>query len=117
LVKTYVPEVGDIAWISLDLQSGREQSGRRPVLVLTAAKYNVKTSLLVGCPITSVAKGYPFEVLLSPAGKIVRVVLADQVRSLDWKEREAAFVSRANPQTVRATRALVAVLLGIAPAT
>ena len=82
-----VPELGSIGWLVFDPQAGREQAGRRPAIVLSHTRYNEKTGLAVVCPITSKVKGYPFE-LAVPAGlPIGGVVLCDQLRSQDWKER------------------------------
>jgi mRNA interferase MazF len=113
LVAPYVPDNGDIVWLSFDPQKGHEQAGRRPFLVLTPRAYNERTSLIVGCPITSRAKGYPFEVGLSPENALQGVVLADQVKSLDWRERRAEFAEEAAEVTLRATRQLIKTLLNI----
>jgi mRNA interferase MazF len=83
----YIPDRGHIIWIDFDPQAGREQARHRPALVLSPKAYNRKTSLCVLCPMTSQVKGYPFEVLV--AGKESSVVLADQVKSLDWRARKA----------------------------
>lgn len=84
-----MPERGDVVWITLDPQSGHEQAGRRPAVVLSPAAYNGKVGLAILCPITSQEKGYPFEVKI-PAGFGVRgVILSDQVKSLDWRARDA----------------------------
>jgi mRNA interferase MazF len=84
-----VPDRGDAIWITLDPQAGHEQAGRRPALVLSPASYNEKVGLALLCPITSQVKGYPFEVPI-PAGLTVSgVILADQVKSLDWRVRRA----------------------------
>jgi mRNA interferase MazF len=96
----YVPERGDLVWVSLDPQSGHEQKGRRPVLVLSPAAYNGVVGLFLICPVTSKSKGYPFEVLLESGGEIEGVVLADQVKSLDWRVRNAAFIERVSDQVV-----------------
>lgn len=90
----YVPERGDIVWLNFSPQAGHEQAGKRPALVLSPEEYNRKTSLLIACPITSKAKGYPFEVSLS-GKKIDGVVLSDQVKNLDWKFRKASFAEKA----------------------
>lgn len=83
----YLPDRGHVLWISLSPTVGHEQSGRRPVLVLSRALYNSRAGLLIACPITSRAKGYPFEVSI-PAGLPVNgVILADQLRNLDWNTR------------------------------
>ena len=88
---TYVPERGDVVWIHLDPQSGREQAGHRTCLVLSPALYNGKTGLAVLCPITKQAKGYPFEVPLPAGIATTGVVLADHIKSLDWRTRKAKF--------------------------
>ena len=85
--KRKCPERGQIGWLSMKPQTGREQGGRRPVVCLSPSQYNRKSGLAVFCPITSKTKGYPFEVAIKCAG-IDGVVLADQVKSLDWKERD-----------------------------
>ena len=90
----YVPERGDIVWISLNPQAGHEQAGRRPAVVVSSRSYNGKVGLGLFCPITSQAKGYPFEVLLPSNLPVSGVVLADQVKSLDWRARQAEFSAR-----------------------
>lgn len=89
--KGFIPKRGHIVWIDFDPQSGHEQAGRRPALVISPASYNEKIGLSLLCPITSKVKGYPFEVAI-PKGLIVSgVILADQLKSLDWKSRDAEF--------------------------
>jgi mRNA interferase MazF len=90
----YVPERGDVVWISLDPQAGNEQAGRRPALVVSPRSYNGKVGLALLCPITSQVKGYPFEVALPSALDVRGVVLADQVKSLDWRARRAKRAGR-----------------------
>jgi len=89
--KGYVPDRGDIVWLDFTPQS---QSGKRPAVVLSPGSYNEKAGLALFCPITSKVKGYPFEVKIE--GKIEGVILSDQVRSLDWKTRNAEFIQKAN---------------------
>ena len=91
--KIYVPERGDIVWISFDPQSGREQKGRRPALVISPLEYNKKTKLAILVPITSKIKGYPFEVFLN-SKNIDGVILSDQIKSLDWNIRKADFIEK-----------------------
>ena len=88
--RVYVPERADVIWISLDPQAGQEQRGRRPALVLSPAAYNGRVGLVLVCPITSQVKGYPFEVALPDGLPVTGVVLADQVKSLDWEARQCA---------------------------
>ena len=82
-----MPVAGEIVWLSFDPQAGREQAGHRPAVVLSPAAYNAKTSLMVCCPMSTQIKNYPFEVLI--AGPNPSAVLADQVKSLDWRKRRA----------------------------
>jgi mRNA interferase MazF len=87
----YVPRRGDVVWISLNPQSGHEQSGRRPAVVLSPVSYNGRVGLALFCPITSQEKGYPFEVKIPAGLKVGGVVLSDQLKSLDWRARRAEF--------------------------
>lgn len=91
---TYVPDRGDVVWIALNPQAGHEQAGRRPAVVVSPRSYNGKVGLGLFCPITSRAKGYPFEVALPLDIPISGVVLADQVKSLDWRARRVEFAGR-----------------------
>jgi mRNA interferase MazF len=90
----YVPNRGDVVWLAFTPQAGREQAGRRPAVVLTPARYNDKAGLAICCPVTSHAKGYPFEVELPKDSPVTGVILADQVKSLDWRARGAALACR-----------------------
>ena len=90
----YVPERGYVVWVSLDPQAGHEQAGRRPALVVSPRAYNGKAGLALLCPITSQVKGYPFEVALPAGLEVDGVVLADQVKSLDWRARRAERAGR-----------------------
>jgi mRNA interferase MazF len=85
----YVPERMDIVWIDLDPQSGHEQAGRRPAVVISPSAYNAVSKLCLLCPITKVEKGYPFEVRIKSSRRIQGVALADQLKSCDWVSRKA----------------------------
>ena len=87
----YIPESGDIVWITFNPQAGHEQSGHRPALVLSPKAYNGKVGLAILCPITGQVKGYPFEVIIPEGLEISGAILSDQVKSLDWKARNAEF--------------------------
>ena len=91
----YTPERGDIVWLNFDPQTGHEQVGHRPAVVISPAAYNKKVGLALFCPITSHVKGYPFEVALPKNSKISGVILADQIKSLDWQAREVKFIAKA----------------------
>ncbi|HXV44971.1 MAG TPA: endoribonuclease MazF, partial [Anaerolineae bacterium] len=88
----YMPERGDLVWISFTPQAGHEQAGRRPAVVLSPKIYNQKVGLAIFCPITNQIKGYPFEVILPQEAGVTGVVLSDQVKSLDWRVRKAEFI-------------------------
>ncbi len=90
--KQYIPDRGDIVWLTFSPQSGREQSGRRPALVISPLVYNGKTNLAIFCPITSQIKDYPFEVKLPENLDISGVILSDQIKNLDWKAREVEYI-------------------------
>ena len=107
---SFVPDVGDILWMSLSPTSGHEQSGHRPVLTLTPAAYNAKRGLLICCPITSRIGGYPFEVAVDTEG-ISGVVIADQVKSVDWQARGARLAGRVSVEVTLEVRAKLGALL------
>lgn len=106
----YVPDAGDIVWLNFDPQSGREQAGHRPALVLSPAAYNAKTSLMVCCPMTTQIKGYPFEVRI--AGATSGVVLADQIKSVDWRKRRAKRKGAVSAVELAEVRAKIRALIG-----
>lgn len=94
----YVPERGDAVWLTFAPAEGFEQSGRRPAIVLSSSSYNGRTGLMLACPITSRGKGYPFEVELPDARGVQGVVLADQVRCIDWRTRRASLIAPLPPE-------------------
>jgi len=96
----YVPERGDVVWITLNPQAGHEQAGRRPALVLSPAAYNGIVGLAILCPVTRQIKGYPFEVRMPSGLAVSGVILADQVKSLDWRAREAELAGTLPARTV-----------------
>ena len=98
--KGYVPQRGDVVWITFNPQSGREQAGRRPAVVLSPGIYNEKVDLAILCPITNQIKGYPFEVLMPDGLPVSGVILADQIKSLDWRVRDAEWVCTLPPRVV-----------------
>ena len=97
-LRTYVPQRGDVVWITLNPQAGHEQAGRRPALILSPQAYNGKVGLAILCPITTQIKGYPFEVLIPPGLPITGAILADQVKNLDWRARKAELICRLPPR-------------------
>ncbi|HET9223126.1 MAG TPA: endoribonuclease MazF [Roseiflexaceae bacterium] len=97
---SYIPERGDAVWLNFNPQAGHEQAGRRPAVVLSPAAYNGRVGLAILCPITNQIKGYPFEVVLPPGLAITGAVLSDQVKSLDWRTRNATFICRLPTPTI-----------------
>ena len=133
MARPQVPDAGEIVWIRFDPQAGHEQAGHRPAVVLTPAAYNAKTSLMVCCPMTTQIKNYPFEVLIGAAGPRAEerpagrqpanreigvpgagpsVVLADQVKSLDWRKRRAKRKGRVSAAELEEVRAKGRALIG-----
>jgi len=113
VVREYVPEAGDLVWVDFSPQAGREQAGRRPAVVLTARFYNQTTGLAVMCPITTHAKGYPFEVQITSGERIRGVVLADHLKNIDWRYRQAQKAGRIPSTTLDQVLKRVSILLGM----
>jgi mRNA interferase MazF len=88
----YVPERNDLVWLAFTPQAGHEQAGRRPAVILSPKAYNAKVGLCLACPLITQAKGYPFEVQIPTGLAVSGVVLADQLKSLDWRARDASFI-------------------------
>jgi len=109
-MRRYVPQTGDIVWLNFTPQAGHEQAGHRPALVVSPAAYNDKTSLMICCPLTTQIKNYPFEVLVE--GNPSSVVLADQVKSLDWRVRKAKRKGTVSPSELAEVRAKILALIG-----
>jgi mRNA interferase MazF len=109
MVKDWVPTAGDVIWVDLNPTVGHEQAGKTPALVLSPSSYNEKTSLLIACAMTTQVKGYPFEVLM-PDGA---VVLADQVKCLDWRFRNAQPKDVAPTEVLQRVKVVLGTLLQI----
>jgi mRNA interferase MazF len=107
--RDYVPDAGDIVWLHFDPQAGHEQTGRRRALILTPARYNGTRGMAICCPMTTKIKGYVFEVIVSH--RPPSAVLADQIRSLDWRARKAARKGAAEPRVLAEVRAKIKALL------
>jgi mRNA interferase MazF len=106
----YVPEAGDIVWLTFDPLADHKQAGLRPALVLSPATYNRKTGLMLCCPLTTQIKGYPFEVIINQ--KPASAALADQCKSLDWRIRKAKCKGHASVAELREVRLKLQSLLG-----
>jgi len=111
VAKPYIPNRGDVVWVDLNPTRGREQARVRPAIVMSPKAYNQKTNLAIMCPITSVQKGYPFEVEIKDK-KISGAILSDHVRSLDWKARNTRFIAKAKPSVTAEVQSKLLLLLG-----
>jgi mRNA interferase MazF len=111
MARRYVPARGDVVWITFNPQAGHEQAGRRPAVVLSPSSYNGKVGLAILCPVTSQIKNYPFEVAIPSGSKLSGVILADQVKSLDWRIRRAEFICKLPQQTMVEVTGKLATLL------
>ncbi|MBV8580366.1 MAG: endoribonuclease MazF [Candidatus Eremiobacteraeota bacterium] len=109
----YVPDRADLVWLDHNPQAGHEQAGRRPAVVLSPRVYNERAGLAICCPITSRAKGYPFEVPLPDGCGATGVVLADQLRSLDWIARRAERLGAVDTSLMAHITDLIAPLLDL----
>ena len=109
----HIPEQGELIWLTFTPQAGREQAGRRPGLVLSARSYNAKVGLCLVCPVTQHAKGYVFEVTLPDGLPVHGVVLADHVKSADWRERGSEHIAIVPAEVLDEVRAKLKPLLGI----
>jgi len=108
---SYIPDRGDIVWLNFNPQAGHEQRGKRPALILSPKIYNKKTSLCLCLPITSKIKGYPFEVPLPSELSIEGVVLSDQIKNLDFRIREIAFICKAPNDVIQTVQQNVLALV------
>jgi mRNA interferase MazF len=109
--KVYIPDRGDFVWIDFNPTKGREQAQKRPALVISPKSYNQKTNLAILCPVTSVQKGYPFEVVAQSV-RVLGVILSDHVRSLDWKARNIQFIAKAKPKVIQEVQTKLLLLIG-----
>ena len=107
----YAPDAGDVVWLTFSPTAGHEQAGRRPALVVSPFAYNSRVGLALCCPITSHVKGYPFEVELPAGLPVGGAILADQIRSFDWRSRHAELACRAPTDVLPEVMSRLAVLL------
>ena len=111
---TNVPLRGDAVWIDFNPQVGREQAGRRPAIVLTTKDFNDKTSLVVLCPITRSStreQRNPFAIEIPHGLAVDGVILADQIRTMDWRARRTEYICSLPTETVDTVLERIGVLL------
>ncbi len=98
--QSYVPKRGDAVWLNFSPQIGHEQKGRLPAIVISPEKYNEKVGLLLACPITTRIKHYPFEIIIPQGCDVSGAILSDQVKSVDWRARDAEFICEVQEEAV-----------------
>ena len=107
----YVPRKGDLVWLNFSPQSGHEQASKRPALCISPETYNSKVGLALFCPITSAIKNYPFESLLPDDLPVKGAILTDQVKSMDWRSRQAQFIASLSPSQLTEVLAKIHTLI------
>lgn len=112
-LKPYIPDRGDVVWITLHPQAGHEQAGRRPALVLSPSIYNRNSGLALLCPITNQKKGYPYDVEIPPGHSVTGVIQSDQLKSLDWKARNAVKIGPLPAEVITDVLEKLATLLDV----
>jgi len=102
-----VPSRGDLIWLDFTPQSGHEQKGRRPALVISNDFFNSQTGLCIACPITSTVRAYPLHVPITGCQHISGFVMVEQVRSVDYLSRNAEFIEKASPELLHEVLSIV----------
>lgn len=113
MVSPYVPDEGDLIWLSFDPRTGHEQAGRRPALVLSSWRFNSKALLAFVCPVTTKVKGYSSEVRLPEGLSVTGAVLCSHLRSVDWAARDPKFIGKVPGDVLNEVREIVAAIAGI----
>lgn len=103
----YVPQKGDFITLSFDPQSGHEQRGRRPALVISNQPFNAATGLAIVCPITNTNRNIPFHLPVPSSSTLTGFVMVEQVKSVDYTARNAKFVETAPQQLLENVIAVV----------
>src|SRR6266446_9306849 len=101
----YLPDTGDLIWTDFDPTKGREQSGRRPALVVSPASFAENTGLVIVCPITSRVRPFPTSVVLPPNLPIAGEILTSHIRSVDTQARPIRYAGAVPPETAQLVRA------------
>jgi mRNA interferase MazF len=99
-VKIYIPNKGDFITVTFDPQSGHEQKGRRPALVVSNTLFNDQTGLVIVCPVTTTDRGYPFHVAVTDNPRVKGFVMVEQVRSIDYRARQAKAIGKASNELI-----------------
>jgi mRNA interferase MazF len=95
-MKTYIPQKGDFVALTFDPQSGHEQKGRRPALVVSNTLFNERTGLAIVCPLTTTDRRYPFHVPVTGTPNLTGFVMVEQIKSIDYQARKIKFIGKAS---------------------
>jgi len=106
-MKSYIPKKGDFIAVTFDPQSGHEQKGRRPALVISNTLFNKSTGLAIVCPLTSTERGYPFHVAVVDNPDVSGFVMVEQVKSIDSRARKVKRIGRASEGTLEEVLAIL----------
>ncbi len=106
MVKKYTPRQGDIVYLDFNPQSGHEQKGKRPALIVSNKVFNSHLGLAFACPITNTDRGYPFHIKLHNT-KTSGFVMCEQMKSLDYNAREISFVEKVDSEIVETAMAIL----------
>jgi len=98
-VVKYIPQQGDIVILSFDPQSGHEQKGRRPAIIISNKTFNQHVGLAFACPITNTKRDFPFHIPVE-SQQITGYIMGEQMKSIDYKTREIKFIEKANQKTI-----------------
>lgn len=96
----YIPEKGDFITLSFDPQSGHEQKGRRPAIVVSNFVFNQATGLAIVCPITNTDRKIPFHLSVPSSSSLTGFVMVEQIKSVDFNSRNVKFVEKATPELI-----------------
>lgn len=95
----YIPQQGDIVALTFDPQSGHEQKGRRPALIVSNQIFNQHLGLAFACPITNTKRDFPFHIEVN-SPNITGFVMTEQLKSIDYNARNIKFIEKANQETM-----------------
>jgi mRNA interferase MazF len=106
-VPSYVPQKGDFITVTFDPQSGHEQKGRRPALVVSNTPFNERTGLAIVCPLTRTKRDFPFHVVVADSPDIRGFVMVEQVKSIDFRARKSKRIGKASEATLEEVLAIL----------
>jgi len=96
----YIPQKGDFVILTFDPQSGYEQKGRRPALVISNTLFNQHTGLAIVCPITNTSRDFPFHVAVPKDSSLTGFIMVEQVKSVDFKKRNIKYIEKSSNDTL-----------------